>query len=108
MEAQEASLSDVFDRAWANAVMKQAAALQAERAVQDEARRRVELLRLRFTVGLPMRRIAETWDMDRRKLQYQYDLARKEFEAALHEVIRRHHPEAAVAEESARLLQFFA
>ena len=50
LPAAEEPLSRAFDRAWARAILKQAAALQAERAqARDErAVRRVEILRLRF------------------------------------------------------------
>src|SRR5262249_51036969 len=57
--AEEESLSRVFDRAWAKALVREAARLQEERARQagEGARRRVELLRLRFQEGLPIRAI---------------------------------------------------
>ena len=110
IESDDESLSRIFDRAWAKAILRQAAVIQAERSevAGRDAERRVELLRLRFAAGRAMREIAAEWQMDRRKLQYEYDKARDEFSAALCEVLRSHHPEGAVATESARLLQYFS
>src|SRR5579864_2269418 len=50
LAGSDESLSRVFDRAWAKAIMKEAATRQAERAHErgEAAQRRVELLRLRF------------------------------------------------------------
>lgn len=97
-----------FDRAWAQSIMRQAGELQAERAkLDDAARRRVELLRLRFGEGRPMREIAALWGADPRRLEYEYDRAREEFSAALHEVVRRHHPQGDTGAECARLLEYF-
>ena len=88
--------------------MRQAGERMAERARPDaRARRRVELLRLRFAEGRPMREIASLWDADPRELEYDYDRAREEFTAALHEVVRRHHPDGDTAAECARLLEYF-
>jgi len=104
--ATDDSPSRAFDRAWARTIMQLAKEIQASHARLKgaEAERRVELLRLRFTEGKPMRDIAAEWGMDRRKLQYEYQKAREEFEAALREAVRRHYPDAVADEESARLL----
>jgi RNA polymerase sigma-70 factor (ECF subfamily) len=90
----EASLSRAFDRAWANALLREAARRQAERAQQkgDGAVRRVELLRLRFQDGLPIREIARRWQADAAELHRAYARARREFKEALLEVIAFHHP----------------
>ena len=105
--ADEDSPSRAFDRVWARTIMLLAKEIQAENARRDgdEALRRIELLQLRFHEGKPMREIAAAWGMDGRRLQYEYQKARHEFEAALHEAVRRHHPDAAVEEEAARLLE---
>jgi RNA polymerase sigma-70 factor (ECF subfamily) len=110
VDANEESLSQVFDRAWAEAIMRQARRLQAARAreVGEAAHRRVELLRLRFSEDRPMREIAREWGLDANQLQYQYAKARDEFEAALCAVVRDHYPEAAVEKECARLLEYLA
>jgi RNA polymerase sigma-70 factor (ECF subfamily) len=90
--AVEASLSRVFDRAWARAIMKQAGELQADNARQvgPAATRRVELLRLRFQEGLPIRAIAARWQIDAAVLHHEYARARQEFKAALLTVVAFH------------------
>jgi RNA polymerase sigma-70 factor (ECF subfamily) len=108
----EESLSRLFDRAWARAIMRDAAARQAERAAREgeAALRRVELLRLRFHEGLPIRAIAQLWSVDAAALHHEYARARKEFKAALVEVMAFYHPGApADAErECAELLDHLA
>jgi RNA polymerase sigma factor (sigma-70 family) len=90
----EDSLSHVFDRAWARAVVREAAGRQAVLAAErgEAAVRRVELLRLRFHDGLPIREIARLWGMDAAVLHHEYARARREFRAALRDVIASHHP----------------
>jgi RNA polymerase sigma factor (sigma-70 family) len=85
----EASLAKTFDRAWARSIMKKAVSLQAQhaRATGDEALRRVEILRLRFQEGMPIRDIARQWEADADRLHREYARARKEFEAALMDVL---------------------
>jgi RNA polymerase sigma factor (sigma-70 family) len=93
-EAAEESLSRLFDRAWARSILREAAARQAERAGREgeAASRRVELLRLRFHEGLPIRAIAQLWSVDAAALHHEYARARKEFKAALLEVMAFYHP----------------
>jgi RNA polymerase sigma-70 factor (ECF subfamily) len=93
VEAREAPLSRVFDRAWANTLIRQAADLHARRARErgEEALRRVELLRLRFGEDLPIREIARLWDADPANLHHEYAKARAEYGAALREVLKEHH-----------------
>jgi RNA polymerase sigma-70 factor (ECF subfamily) len=88
------SLARVFDRVWARSVMREAAARQAEWAEGEgeEALRRVDLLRLRFQEGLPIRVIARRWAVDPAELHHEYARARKEFRAALMEVMAFYHP----------------
>jgi RNA polymerase sigma factor (sigma-70 family) len=96
LPADEDSLSRVFDRAWARAIMREAAARQAERAdaLGPSARRRVELLRLRFQEGLPIREVARLWRDDPATLHREYARAREEFKAALMDVMTSYHPDA--------------
>jgi RNA polymerase sigma factor (sigma-70 family) len=107
--ADEDSQSRLFDRAWAQAIMAEAARLQAQRAAQSgpEAVRRVELLRARFEENLPIRAIAERWGVDAATLHRAYALARKEFRAALLEVVAFHSPGGpeALEQEAADLLK---
>jgi RNA polymerase sigma-70 factor (ECF subfamily) len=104
----EGSLSRLFDRAWARSIMREAAARQAERAGLDgeAALRRVELLRLRFHEGLPIRAIAQLWSVDAAALHHEYARAREEFKAALMEVMTSYHPgsPATAERECAELL----
>jgi RNA polymerase sigma-70 factor (ECF subfamily) len=104
----EPSLSQVFDRAWAKSVLREAARVMEERArvVGEAAVRRVELLRLRFQDGVPIRDIAARWQTDAARLHHEYAKAREEFRAALLEVVAFHLPgsPAEVEEEARRLL----
>jgi hypothetical protein len=96
----KATISHVFDRAWARAIMQQAAQLQADTAREsgESAIRRVELLRLRFRDGHPIRKIAELWGEDAARLHHEYAKARSEFQAALSETLAFHRPGASAAE----------
>jgi RNA polymerase sigma-70 factor (ECF subfamily) len=99
--AGDEELSRVFDRAWARQIMRETAERQAERAAAKgaEAQRRVELLRLRFQEGLPIRAVARRWQVDSARLHHEYATARQEFRAALLEVVAFHHPGPADAIE---------
>jgi len=106
--SDESSLSVVYDRAWAKCIMQLAARQQLDRAQEmgPDAVQRVELLRLRFHEGLPIRKIARRWLVDSTKLHREYAKARKEFKTALLEVIAFHYPgsPADVEREYAELL----
>jgi len=107
--ADEQSLSRVFDRAWASALLVEAVDRQTERARlrnDDRAENRVELLRLRFQEGLTLPEIAERWGVSPGVVKGQNARALEEFEAALREVIAFHEPGAhdAGADELERLL----
>jgi RNA polymerase sigma-70 factor (ECF subfamily) len=95
--AADDSLSREFDRAWVRALLREAARVQEERAqaAGAPACRRVELLKLRFHDGLPIRAIAARWQTDAAMLHHEYAKARQEFRAALAEVVAFHHPGAA-------------
>jgi RNA polymerase sigma-70 factor (ECF subfamily) len=107
--ADEASQSRLFERTWAQAIMAEAARrhrnLAGERG--PEAVQRVELLRLRFEENLPIRTIAERWGVEAAGLHHAYALARKEFRAALLEVVAFHYPGSPddVEQEAAGLLK---
>jgi DNA-directed RNA polymerase specialized sigma24 family protein len=110
MQADEDSLSRLFEKAWARSIMVEAAGLQRQRAGGDGdtvALKRIELLRLRFEDNLPIRTIAERWGVDSAGLHHAYALARKEFKEALLEVVAFHHPgtSAEVHREAADLLK---
>ncbi|MEM7231989.1 MAG: sigma-70 family RNA polymerase sigma factor [Planctomycetota bacterium] len=100
VESDEATMSRVFDRAWALALFRQAGDLQEERAkvAGERAMKRVELLRLRARENLPIRDIAKLWERDAAEVHKEYARARNEFRAALEEVLSFHHPGASAAE----------
>jgi RNA polymerase sigma-70 factor (ECF subfamily) len=92
--SDESRLSVEFDRAWARGIMREAAARQREQAAArgEAAFQRVELLRLRFEEGLPIRTIAERWRRDPADLHHDYATARREFRQALLEVMSFYQP----------------
>ncbi|MHC4670698.1 MAG: sigma-70 RNA polymerase sigma factor region 4 domain-containing protein [Planctomycetota bacterium] len=112
LPSREAAFSSLFDRAWAEALMRQAAVLQTVRAreVGPDADRRVELLRLRFRKDLPIREIAERWDADPAHVHHEYAKAREEFHQALHDVVQEHQggTHGEVERECERLVACFA
>ncbi len=110
--SDEETLSHAFDRAWALRVVRRAGELHARTAVAkgNDAARRVELLRLRFHEGLPIREIAHNWSEDAAKLHREYRKARQEFRAALRETVRFHAPDAesaAIDRQCESILDFF-
>jgi len=110
--ADDPTLSRAFDRAWAQSLLREAAALQARKAAAAGAAavRRVELLRRRFGEDVPIRDLAVEWGVDAAELHHDYARARREFLEALRETVEFHEPGAtpgAIArqcEELARLL----
>ncbi|MFL5328304.1 MAG: RNA polymerase sigma factor [Gemmataceae bacterium] len=92
--SDDTALSRVFDRAWATAIMKAAAEKQAEIAKQNSpaAVRRVELLQLRFQMGMPIRDIARLWNEPAEQVHREYAKARDEFRDALRQVVAFHQP----------------
>jgi DNA-directed RNA polymerase specialized sigma24 family protein len=109
MPDDEPSLSRLFERAWAQAIMTEAAQLQRRLANErgPEAVQRVELLRLRFEENLPIRTIAERQGVAAAELHHAYALARKEFKVALLAVVAFHLPgsPSEVEQEAASLLK---
>ncbi|MEM7309296.1 MAG: sigma-70 family RNA polymerase sigma factor [Planctomycetota bacterium] len=95
-EAADTSLSGVFDREWARGLVRAARELLVQKAdaASEAARRRVELLRLRFFDDLPIREIAKRWDEDPARVHHEYAAARKEFLGALREVVAFHNPDS--------------
>ena len=105
---QGESPSRLFDRSWARSIVQAAAdRLESEARQRGEtALRRVELLRLRFHEGLPIRAIAERWSVDAAVLHHDFARARKEFESALKAEVAFHLPGSVeeVERECARML----
>jgi len=94
-EADETRLSMAFDRAWARRVMRDAALYMSTRAAErgSEAVQRVELLRLRFEEGLPIRMIAERLQREPAVVHRAYAKARREFKQSLLHVMAFYHPD---------------
>ena len=94
LPADDTGPAEAFDRAWARALLKEAGRVQHQHAEKagPSAVRRVQLLRLRFGEGLPIRDIAARWGEDAAKLHHEYATAREEFRSALREVVAFHHP----------------
>jgi RNA polymerase sigma factor (sigma-70 family) len=109
IQDDEPSLSRLFERAWAQAIMTEAAQLQRRWASErgPEAVQRVELLRLRFEENLPIRTIAERWGVAPAELHHAYALVRKEFKSALLTLVAFHLPGSPteVEQEAASLLR---
>ena len=109
LAGREATLSEVFDRAWAQTILREAALHQIGLvSVRGEAAsRRVELLRLRFHEGVPIRDVARRWDVDPAHLHHEFAKARQEFKASLLAVLAFHSEGGAVEleRECARLLE---
>jgi RNA polymerase sigma factor (sigma-70 family) len=111
LDSKEDSLARVFDRTWAQALMRDAAALQLKRAqaVGKDAVRRHRLLALRFGEGLPIRDIAKRWDVEAALLHREYAKAREEFRRALTDLVGDLEGSAeSVAGELSRLRAYLA
>lgn len=94
VERSEATLSAVFDRAWAKMLGREARVLMAERAARSPAAtNRLRCLELRLLRGLPPREIAPRLGVDVERVYEMLGVARKEFRAALLAVMAGYHPE---------------
>ena len=93
-------------------ILREAAQKQETRAESEgePAKKRVELLRLRFYEGLPIREIASRWQMESKVLYREYAQARQEFRSVLFETVAFYHPGSAaeIEAESARLLELLS
>ena len=100
VEADDASLSVAFDRAYARTVLRQAFDLYEIRAIADSGnmKQRTELLRRRFQDDVPIREIAKEWNVDAKTLHRSLDRAKQEFRASLLEIVAREAPTATSAE----------
>jgi RNA polymerase sigma-70 factor (ECF subfamily) len=105
---REPSLSQAFDAGWARAMMRMAGERMRARADSGDpgARLRLELLRLRFTEGLPIREIAARWEMAPESVHRVYAKARAEFRGCLERVVAEHavRSESDLETEVARVL----
>lgn len=83
--SDESSASRVFDREWARGILRLAIGLHRRQAAELGAvhARRVELLRLRFEEGRPIRMIASDWGCEADWLHHEFARARRDFKRAL-------------------------
>jgi len=88
----DSGLQQLFDRVFVEALLGEALEHQQREAEEAgaPAMRRLELLRMRFWKGLPIREIAKRWEVDPADLHHEYARAREEFRAALRVVLVRH------------------
>jgi len=94
--SSEESLSRVFDRAWAESIMREALDLQETlaRSRGEAAARRFELLRLLFDHEHSVPDVAERWGVSADHLHKEAARAKREFKEALRTVVAFHHPNA--------------
>ena len=102
VEARDEDASRLFDQAWARARIAEARALQVRRAAEsgNGALERVEILRLRFERGLPIREIAAHLGVDPARTHHEYAKARREFRQALIDVVREQEDLSVAAAEA--------
>jgi hypothetical protein len=109
IEAREPTLSLIFDQEWAKTLLRLAGDRMREEAERagPGARLRVELLRLRFYEGLPIREIAVQWEIEPKAAHRAYSKARDEFRACLRSIVAEHtvRTESALDEEVGRILK---
>lgn len=100
LPGRDAQLSTAFDKAFARQVVREARDNYRARtdAADPAARKRFELLSLRFEENLPIRAIAERWGEDPARVHKEYARARREYRHELLEVIAEQNPGSSAAE----------
>lgn len=92
VEADEATMSRVFDRSWAQSIVREATLLHARAARRgdDGMRFRYRVLQLRHWDGLPVREIAKHLEIDDVDVVHNaYRRARREFRGYFREAVQR-------------------
>ena len=100
IDSSDASQSQVFDRAWARLVVREAYdTLIADGGTCPDALRRLQVLRLRYQEGLPPREIARRLAIaDVRAVYQMLSTGRTQFRRALTAVMRSYNPSASPSE----------
>ncbi|MCA8943184.1 MAG: sigma-70 family RNA polymerase sigma factor [Planctomycetes bacterium] len=99
LERHDATLSRVFDQAWARMVAREARRRLAELAASDERQAlRFRCLELRYSLGLEPRQIAERLEMPVTDVYERLREARKAYHSALLDVLAEQSPAATRAE----------
>lgn len=95
----DATLSQVFDKAWAKAVARDARRRLAERSTTDtRASERFRCLELRYSAGLAPKEIADKIELTVNDVYERLREARKAYRLALFEVVAEQNPSASRAE----------
>ena len=91
-EADDESVASAVDRAWARGHRPRGRRAPAGAGGREGERAlvRVEILRLRFAEGLPIREVAARIGEDAAVVHHEYARARREFRAALEAVVAEH------------------
>ncbi len=112
MPADGDELTKVFDREWARSVVQEAAFVHRQRAETVGGREllRVEILRLRFEGGQPIREIASQLKLTPELAHKEYSRARKSYRIVLEEVVSAHYPSdgTAVGERCREVLRLLS
>jgi RNA polymerase sigma-70 factor (ECF subfamily) len=109
VDMDDATASRVFDRAFAKALTREARLLLAARAHPGTpAANRLQALELMYEQGLPSRDIAKELGLDVTAVYPLMTRARKEFKAALLEVIAGYHPRDTREELERRCVEVFS
>jgi RNA polymerase sigma factor (sigma-70 family) len=105
----DATLSRVFDRAWVGTITRTAWLRMAEHLDRGkEGRDRLRILDLRFRDGMAASAIAEQLGRDPTYVYQQLRNAKRDFRAALLEVVASHYPGASKQELESRCLALVA
>ncbi|MBK9385311.1 MAG: sigma-70 family RNA polymerase sigma factor [Planctomycetes bacterium] len=106
LPANDATLSQVFDRAWTQMVAREARLALAERRREDAAMaERFHCLELRYTEGLPPRVIAERLGLPIETVYERLKRARQDYRDALFAILADYDPRATKAELEERCRQ---
>ena len=102
----QSTLSRVFDRAWAEAVVREARALMAQRSTRSPAaKRRFQALGMRFERGLAPRQMVADLGLEVEQVYELLREARREFKSVLLEVMATYHPTATEPELEQRCVE---
>jgi len=104
--SDEPGQATLFDRSWAQALIRQAKRMHRERTLADgqAGERRIELLERHFGSDEAIREIAARWNVPAQEVHNAYRKARTEFYGCLREVVAFHAPAGADLDSECRRL----
>ena len=92
LEQREATLSQVFDRAFSQMIARAARSLMAQRAQENTVHaERYRILSLRFLKGMKPRDIASSLDFPIGHVYERLREAKEDYRKALYDIVREHH-----------------